>query len=76
MTSCSCHSHSGFLTARGYRAVAQWERERCELDAMADERYLDRVGSMSALVEVEDDAAYDLRHVELNRSTFLQLEIF
>jgi len=30
-------------------------------------QYIDRVGSVSALVEVEDDFAYDPLHVELNR---------
>ena len=30
-------------------------------------RYLDRVGSVSALVEVEDDCEYDPEHVLLNR---------
>ncbi len=45
---CSCHSHSGFLTALGRRAVAQRSCEALGLDATATERYLDKVGSVSA----------------------------
>ena len=52
---CNCHSHNGFLTRRGY-----------ELAAGADSSYLDKVGSVSALVEVEEDVTYDPRHTELN----------
>ncbi len=62
---CRCVSHNGFLTRRGY-----------ELAAEADGLYLDKVSSVSALVEVEDDADYDPLHVELNSETFLQLEMF
>ena len=46
--SCSCHSHSGFLTERGYRTVAQRELELASLDSMGVNPYLDRVVSMSA----------------------------
>ncbi len=52
---CGCLSHNGFLTRRGYEVAAE-----------ADGSYLDKVGSVSALVEVEDDFEYDLRHIELN----------
>ena len=64
---CGCHSHGSFLTAAGYAAVAQRERELLELDGMGPERYVDKVGSVSALVEVEDDFEYDPNHHELNR---------
>ena len=40
---CHCHSHNGFLTKAGYRA----------LDMAEQNRYLDTSGSVSALVEVE-----------------------
>jgi len=53
-TGCSCHSHSGFLTARGIRAVAQRSLEGLEVDAMAVPLYLDKVGSVSGL-ELERD---------------------
>ena len=74
---CNCHSHSGFLTAAGYAAVAQ----RFSLEGLAPRgvpEYVDRVGSVSALVEVEDDFDYDEEHVELNQfsAPYLQLEIF
>jgi len=51
--SCSCLSHSGFLTAAGYAAVAQ----RTSLEGLAprgEDVYLDRVGSVSGL-ELERD---------------------
>ncbi len=45
---CSCHAHSGFLTALGLRAVAQRSLEGLEVDGMAASSYLDMVGSVSA----------------------------
>jgi len=63
---CRCHSHGGFLTARGLRAVAQ----RSSLEGLlprGDADMVDRSVSMSALVEVEDDSEYDPNHIELNR---------
>jgi len=63
------------LTAAGYAAVAQRERQWDVLDGVWTSCYVDKVGSVSALVEVEDDFEYDSTHVELN-STFLQPEIF
>jgi len=65
MTDCSCHSHGGFLTAKGLAEAAQ----RFSLEGLAprgDHAYVDRVGSVSALVEVEDDFEYDPNHNELN----------
>ena len=53
---CRCHAHNGFLTRRGYEALA-------EADSSS---YLDKVGSVSAMVEVEVDVTYDSKHNELN----------
>ncbi len=56
---CSCHSHAGFLTARGYAESAQRELKLNGIagmglipDEVADR--LDKSGSVSALIEVED----------------------
>ena len=78
MTDCHCHSHSGFLTRRGYRLVAQRRPVVHGVDCMATSRYLDKSGSVSALIEIENDYDYDPRHIELNRvgSALLQLEMF
>ncbi len=50
---CQCLSHNGFLTERGYAELAQRERKRDSLDAMDTRLYLDKVGSVSAMVEGE-----------------------
>ena len=71
---CGCHSHNGLLLSP--EGLAQREGDSLELAGVVARRYLDKVGSVSALVEVEDDFDYDPRHVELNGSTFLQLEMF
>ncbi len=76
MTDCGCRSHNGFLTSKGLEEAALRERESLELAGAVARRYLDRVGSVSALIEIENDYDYDVNHVELNRSTFLQLEMF
>ena len=55
---CSCHSHDGFLTARGIRAVAERKRKLDALAAMDLCPYLDKSGSVSASVEVEDLYAF------------------
>ena len=47
MTRCTCHSHSGFLTAAGLAAVAQ----RTSLEGLAPRgelEYVDKVVSVSA----------------------------
>ena len=62
---CRCTAHGSFLTAKGLAEAAQ----RFSLEGLAprgEHGYLDRVGSVSALVEVEDDAEYDPNHIELN----------
>ena len=59
-------SRNGFLTSRGYREVA----EQHSLEGLAPRGelgYLDKSGSVSALVEVEADFDYDPKHQELNR---------
>ena len=43
---CRCHSHDGFLTRRGYELVTARGVDKAEAVP-----YLDRVGSVSALVE-------------------------
>ena len=67
MTESGHYSRNGFLTSRGYREVALRSCEALGLDAAAAKRYLDRVSSVSASPEAEDDFDYDSRHVELNR---------
>ena len=54
---CGCLTHNGFLTRSGYRAL-DWAEQR---------RQVDKVRSVSALVEVEVDDHYDPTHNELNR---------
>ena len=62
---CGCHSHNGLLLSP--EGLAQRELELDEVDAMGPDRYLDKVGSVSGLVEVEVDSEYDPQHSELNR---------
>ncbi len=50
---CSCSSHGGFLTAKGLKEAAQRELQLDAVDSMDTRLYLDKVGSVSALVEVE-----------------------
>ena len=65
------------LTKTGLAEAAQRESYRAALDGMEPARYLDRSGSVSALVEVEDDFEYDPDHIMLNhRVQLLQMEIF
>ena len=65
MRKCGCHSHGGFqLSPEG---LAQRKFDLPGIDGVHVSRYLDKVDSVSALVEVEDDAEYDPDHVELNR---------
>ena len=66
MTRCSCSSHGSFLTAKGLEEAAQRELKLNELDDAAVKHYLDRVGSVSASVEVEEatwvDAILEEQH--------------
>ena len=41
------------------------------VDGAGRQLYLDRLGSVSALVEVEADCDYDPTHIELNRRLIL-----
>ena len=69
------HSRNGFLTKRGYAEVAQ----KTSLEGLlsrGDGVMVDKSGSVSALVEVEDDSEYDEKHIELNTELVLQLEMF
>ena len=64
MRKCSCHSHGGFqLSPEG---LAQREFELPGVDGVDVSRYLDKVGSVSGLIEIENDFEYDPDHVELN----------
>jgi len=68
MTSCECSAHGSFLTAKGLAEAAQ----QFSLEGLAprgEREYLDKVGSVSALVEVEvmEDLTYDPAHIELNQ---------
>ncbi len=51
---CGCHSHGGFLTAKGLKEAAQRDLELSALDAMGIRPYLDKVGSVSGLRRDED----------------------
>ena len=53
MRKCSCHSHNGFLTARGIRAVAQ-QTSLEGLTPTGDSVIVDMHGSVSGL-ELERD---------------------
>ncbi len=64
---CSCHSHGSFLTAVGLAEAAQRELEFDGVDNLDAMCYLDKSGSVSALIEIEDDSEYDPDHVQLNR---------
>jgi len=65
MRRCSCFAHDGFrLSPEG---LAQREFDLPELAGVVARRYLDKVGSVSALIEIENDFAYAADHVELNR---------
>jgi len=63
---CECLSHNGFLTAKGLREAAQREVVLDGVAGMDMFGYLDRVGSVSALVEVEgahwDDELLEEQH--------------
>jgi hypothetical protein len=61
---CGCHSHNGFVLSP--EGLAQ----QFSLEGLAPrgaDDYVDREGSVSALVEVEEDSIYDENHTELNQ---------
>ena len=51
---CRCHSHNGFLTARGLAFQAAQKNSPEGLAPRGELGYLDKVGSVSALAEAED----------------------
>ncbi len=61
---CECLAHNSFLTANGLREAAQRELGLDGVDNTAAMRYLDKVGSVSALVEVEEDHVFDDRLID------------
>ena len=64
MRDCSCFAHDGFqLSPEG---LAQREPESLELAGVVAKRYLDKVVSVSALIEIENDYDYDPDHIHLN----------
>ncbi len=69
---CNCMAHNGFMTAKGLEEAAQRE---LELDALlaveAPSPYLDKVGSVSAMVEVEDAYVWDDRVLDEQHRRFL-----
>ncbi len=71
MTDCGCLSHNGFLTDRGHAEVAQRSLEGLELAATDLSRYVDRVGSVSALVEGEGFHVFDDRLLDNQYRRFL-----
>jgi len=62
LAACSCHSHGGFLTRRGYEIARSRGVDKTEAIV-----YIDRVSSVSGPVEVEEDFMYDPEHTILNR---------
>ena len=64
--SCNCRSHNGFLMAKGLEEAAQRELELAGVAGMELEQYLDKVGSVSALIEPSEpifvDALIDEQH--------------
>ena len=57
--SCSCHSHGGFLTAKGLEETAQRSLEGLGVDDRDASRLLDMVGSVSALRRDEPEVPFD-----------------
>jgi len=58
-----------WLFLRSESAAEQYVNE--EVDGQGRKQYLDKSGSVSALVEVEEDFDYDPTHIELNRRLIL-----
>ena len=72
MTKCDCFSHDGFLTAKGLEEAAQ--RIACLDEGLAVElplQYLDKVGSVSAMVEVEEFHVFDDQLLDQQYRRFL-----
>ena len=71
MADCGCFSHDGFLTEAGYAEVAQRELELDGVDNTASLQYLDKVGSVSGLVEVEGSYEWDDQYLDQQYRRFL-----
>ncbi len=63
---CGCSSHNGFLTRRGYELARGQGVDKAEAS-----RYLDKVGSVSALVEVEEFHVFDEQLIDQQYRRFL-----
>jgi len=59
---CGCVTHNGFLTRTGYRALAEAEQRR----------YLDSVGSVSAMPETEITMIFDEEILDEQHRRFLE----
>ena len=72
---CGCNSHGSFLTAKGLEEAAQ--RSSLEgllplgVDSKDESQYLDKVGSVSALVEVEGSNVFDHELIDSQYRRFL-----
>ena len=66
---CGCHSHNGYLLSP--EGLAQREHEGPELAGVVATRYLDKVGSVSALVEVEVSHVFDDQLLDEQHRRFL-----
>jgi len=56
---CTCRSHNGFLTAKGLAEAAQRDVIIDGVASMDMFGYLDKSGSVSAMVEVEENHVWD-----------------
>ena len=69
---CTCSAHNGFLTAKGLQEAAQRRVDAAGLDAMGLPRYLDKVGSVSALAEADGQITFwDDQLIEEQHRRFL-----
>ncbi len=65
---CDCHSHNGFLTAKGLEETAQRELLSAEgLTRSGNCVMFDKVGSVSGLVEVEGHWDHELLENQYRR---------
>ena len=69
MTDCGCHSHNGFLRAKGLKEAAQ-QRSLEGLRPLSDLLIFDTVGSVSALGEGEEFHVWDGQLLEEQHRRF------
>ncbi len=78
--SCKCLSHNDFLTLAGYAWTAAHPGDDVGMFPWSDLCYLDKVSSVSALVDGDGDEHATQSEPQLERQLelrlFLQLEIF